>query len=680
MSRSISLTTAFLLVAVFMAHGEEVNDSIKTTSLDEVVVTAENISRQGDHIVIVPTKNQKDHSPTGYALLYNLMIPGLTIGGSGSVSTMGMNTGLYINGQPADVQDIVFLRPNEVEKVELYDFPTGKYSKDMMALNFIVKQYEYGGYVHVLGQQSLGVNTGNYMASASLSRNSTTYSVFGGFNYSDLNNIQDNSLEEYLLVDRKVFRETSSVQKLSNNNEYVQFRIKHQRPNKYFVGKVSLVGNNLPSSHSQGTVLVDGMESGSSSSSTTSKSISPKIDLGGEFSINQAGTLTWGVNGLYSHNNYDRLYSESAEEYLTEGREDASRVDASVIYTHNIGKGKLTAQLSNHYNSYRTDYSGYYDSTEHLWKNEALAFLSYNYPFSDKMSLQTRIGVDWYQYRLRGFPKFNTWNPRLNISLNRNIGRSMLSWSFMLANSNTDIDVINNAEIQINPFLIRKGNPNLRKSYDIDTYLYYSLPVRKVNITATVRYQFTKNPLTYSYEQGDNTVIQTFESMGSNHEATAIVGATWQPNSKLALTGDLRWRYTRIDLLDRPHNANITGNCALQWYVGNFQLSSGINLASTTLNKYSFVKIHSPFNYSFSASYSHKNLIASASISSPFGKRSIKYSLSSPYYSFNNRMLNHQNYRYASFSLSYLFEFGRKTEYSKPEIDTEHSSSMLREC
>jgi len=114
MSRSISLTIIFLSIVVFITHGQEVNDSTKSISLDEVLVTAENVSRQGDHIVILPTKSQKDHSPTGYALLYNLMIPGLTIDGNGSVSTMGMNTGLYINGQPADVQDIVFLRPNEV--------------------------------------------------------------------------------------------------------------------------------------------------------------------------------------------------------------------------------------------------------------------------------------------------------------------------------------------------------------------------------------------------------------------------------------------------------------------------------------------------------------------------------------------------------------------------------------
>lgn len=679
MSRSISLTLIFLFIIEFLIYGQENNDSIKSISLDEVLVTVENVSRQGDHIVILPTANQKDHSPTGYALLYNLMIPGMTIKDNGTVSIMGMTVGLYINGQRADVKDIVYLRPDEVEKIELYDLPTGKYSIDNMALNFIAKQYIYGGYAHLLGQQSIGVDKGEYQASVSLNRNSITYSVFGGYSYSNLKNIQMISQEEYLLSDRIFSRETSSAQKLNNNNEYFQFQIKSQRPTKYFVGKLAFVGNHIPSSQSLGTVLVNDVAAGLYSSSTNSKSASPKIDLNGEFSINPSNTLTWGVHGIYSHNKYNRLYSESLEEYLTDGREDAFRMVASIIYTYNAKKGKMTAQVSNYYDIYKTHYSGYYNSSEKLWKNESLAFLSYYYPLNDNMSFNTRIGVDWYQYRLSGFSKFNTWNPRLNVRINRKLNQGMLAWSFMLANSNYDTNVLNNAEIQINPFLIRKGNPNLKKSYDIDTYLYYSLPVRKFNITAMLRYEFTKNPVTYSFERESDNIIQTFESKGSNMQTTASVGATWQPSSKLALTGDVRLSYTKICLLDKPHNTNVTGNCTFQWYVGNFQLSPGVSLASTILDRYSLTKTRSPLNYNFKVSYSYNNLIASASIYSPFGKRCIKYSINTPYYSYNNKMLNHQNYKYVNLSLSYLFEFGRKTKYIEPDIDVDHSSSMLRE-
>ena len=297
-NRSI-LFLSFVFAYSFTSEVYGQNDTIKNVTLNEVVVTAANVYRNDDHIVFIPTTEQKDHSPTGYALLYNLMIPGLTISENGSVSTMGMYTGVYINGQPADVEDIVYLRPNEVDKVELYDSPTGKYSKDNMALNFIIKHYTYGGYVHLLGEQTAGINSGTYQAAASLNKNSITYSVYGGYNYADLKNIQTSSLEEYFLPERKVSRETSSVQELNNNNKYVQLRIKNQGESRYLVGKVSVVGNDMPSSQSEGNVIIDNVASGSSNSSSNSRSISPKIDLNGEFTLNPSNTLTWGLQWIF---------------------------------------------------------------------------------------------------------------------------------------------------------------------------------------------------------------------------------------------------------------------------------------------------------------------------------------------------------------------------------------------
>lgn len=103
------LAIIIFCLCCFVAKINGQNDSIKSVQLNELVVTGENIYRHEDHLVIIPTNEQKKHSQTGYALLYNLMIPGLTISENGSVSTMGMNTGIYINGQPADVQDVIYL-------------------------------------------------------------------------------------------------------------------------------------------------------------------------------------------------------------------------------------------------------------------------------------------------------------------------------------------------------------------------------------------------------------------------------------------------------------------------------------------------------------------------------------------------------------------------------------------
>lgn len=464
----------------FTTQAQEPNDSIKSISLDEVLVTAENISRQGDHIVILPTATQKDHSPTGYALLYNLMIPGLTISEDGSVSTMGFATSLYINGQPAGVQDVVYLQPKEVSKIEIYDSPQGKYAKDNIALNFIIKQYSYGGYLQLSADQSIGIDNGNYRAATSFSKGSLTYSLFGGYNYTNIKNIRTSSFEEYILSSNSIERHTSSNQDINGRNEYAQFQVQYQRPKQYLIGKFSFVGNNIPNNNSKGQAISNGSEESIYITSISNKTLSPKLDINGEFALSNTQTISLGLHGIYYRNNYNRLYSEQATEYLMNSIEDVWNFNAGLIYTQKMSKGLFTAELFNYYDRFKTNYLGNYTAIERLWKNESLIFASYNCPISNKVSLQTRLGIDWYQYLLTNQSKFSTWNPRANFKLTTQFSKGMLLWSFMLANSNYNMDVINNATVQINPYLLRRGNPNLHKSYDIDTYLYYSLPIRKV--------------------------------------------------------------------------------------------------------------------------------------------------------------------------------------------------------
>ena len=85
-----------------------------------------------------------------------------------------------------------------------------------------------------------------------------------------------------------------------------------------------------------------------------------------------------------------------------------------------------------------------------LWKNESLAFLSYNYAFSPKLSLRSRVGVDWLQYRLHGSEKFSKLSPRVNLNLQYQLKGGMLLWSSSYNNYNYGMDLINQARIGLN--------------------------------------------------------------------------------------------------------------------------------------------------------------------------------------------------------------------------------------
>ena len=65
-----------LLISIDSFAQTEVTDSIgKYLSLDEVVISASNITRVNDHLIIYPNDQQRKHTNNGYGVLKNSLIP-----------------------------------------------------------------------------------------------------------------------------------------------------------------------------------------------------------------------------------------------------------------------------------------------------------------------------------------------------------------------------------------------------------------------------------------------------------------------------------------------------------------------------------------------------------------------------------------------------------------------------
>ena len=67
------------IAAVAKEYAQEQPDSIKTQELKEVVVNASYLTREDDHISAILPSEQRKHAVSGYDLLRNLMIPGISV-------------------------------------------------------------------------------------------------------------------------------------------------------------------------------------------------------------------------------------------------------------------------------------------------------------------------------------------------------------------------------------------------------------------------------------------------------------------------------------------------------------------------------------------------------------------------------------------------------------------------
>ncbi len=676
---------AFLIVLISIinntATANNSNDSINSTiNLSELIVEAKNITRVDDYLLILPTSEQKKHSFNGYDLLSSIMIPGLNVNAqSGNVDMLGIGVGIYINGLPCDKTDIKMLRPKDVEKIEFFDAPKGKYSNNYIAINFVVKQYNYGGYTQIEGTQTIGYTQGNYNIASSINSKNLTYSVFAGVNYANIKGNTQHKSESYQLnpiVNRTIDTEISQ----KNNNEYVQFRTQWKTKKHYLNAKLSLIHNSIPNNASLGTIC-DSLSQLNNSSSSHMNNLSPSLNINGQIQFDDSKLILYQFNGQYSKNKYEREYIENNYTNNTYQTEDAGLFDCGITYQHNFSNGTFSTQLFDFYKIFDANYSGNNFQKHNLWRNSLIGFVGYNHSFTKRFSLQARVGFDWniYQNQHSSVNKF--LNPRFNLTLTQRIKNGMLSGYFMLANSNYGSNIINNSLVEINPYMIMAGNPNLKKSYDTNTYIYYQGQFGKFNVSGITQYAYNYNPVitNYSIDNSINKIIKSYSNNGNNQYASIICGLTYNISKKISLTGDIRYAHTQINIENnRWFNNELTGNISGKCYLGNFSIAPAINFSTKKLNRQNAIVTTAPISYSIKATYINRNFYASVYINNPFHKRITKSYLKTDCYYFDSEYSNQTSCQYCNISLAYSFDFGYKTEKIKKDINTDINSSLLQ--
>lgn len=220
----------------------------KNMLLDEVVVKGSSFIRKDDHVLVIPDKQQVKHASTGYDLLYNLMIPSIEVNKrTGTVSTFGGEVSLYINGEKADYRDVQSLRPRDIENVEYYDVPTGKYANDVAAINYVTKQYERGGYIALDGKQTIGYLEGDYNVGSKIEHGTTSYSFWSGYTMIKNNGSYIEKSEKIVFPDYNINRNTKTLDaNVTDKQEYIQFKVNDRKSKRNLSAQISLVCSNSP--------------------------------------------------------------------------------------------------------------------------------------------------------------------------------------------------------------------------------------------------------------------------------------------------------------------------------------------------------------------------------------------------------------------------------------------------
>ena len=657
---------------------------IQGKELGEVVVKSSYLTREGDHILAIPTKEQRKHAVTGYDLLSNLMIPGVSVERStGSVTTPNGAATLYIDGREVDFREVQSLRPKDVSRVEYFDVPTGKYAKDAYAINIIMKPLNNGGYTQLDASQNVGYLYGDYNLISKFVTGTKSFNLWAGYSLENPKSSMDEN-ETFIFPDYQLNR----LQHYNNadnrqTEEYVQASISNRGRKYIWMLRGGMAWNASKNGVNNGMTEYWKTAAATKNGSildinTRNKSYRPSVYFYGLHTFSNTKSLDYVFDGYYSRNDYDRLYNDDNVSFRSLVKEDYYYIKANANYSMAFShRNRLTFSLYEFMRISDSEYIGTSAYNQNLHSSETILFADYSQRLGS-FFFDINPGLSFLTYRLEGMKSINHLTPRLQARATYRIDKvQQLQFMFALGNTYPRINTINNVEQQIDPIIILKGNSNMDNSILLNPRLSHTLNLNKFALQTGVSYFYQNHSIISDYYIRDGHLISTFRDDCIYHRPSADMSITYKPSGTLNMKLSGQWveHLVRGGAEHRNLSA-FSGTAMINYYVRDFSFGASIasptrDLIDSQINRKTF------WRYQLSAMWNHENWAIEANANNLFMmKNNIVDELFASYYSFKQIDQSRSYNQYANLKIVYSFDYGKKTSKS-PDYKHQNSESAI---
>lgn len=657
---------------------------IQGKELGEVVVKSSYLTRKGDHILAIPTKEQRKHAVTGYDLLSNLMIPGVSVERStGSVTTPNGAATLYIDGREVDFREVQSLRPKDVSRVEYFDVPTGKYAKDAYAINIIMKPLNNGGYTQLDASQNVGYLYGDYNLISKFVTGTKSFNLWAGYSLenpkSSMNEDESFIFPDYQLNRLQHYNNADNRQ----TEEYVQASISNRGRKYIWMLRGGMAWNTSKNGVNNGMTeywkTTAAIKNGSILDiNTRNKSYRPSVYFYGLHTFSNTKSLDYVFDGYYSRNDYDRLYNDDNVSFRSLVKEDYYYIKANANYSMAFcHRNRLTFSLYEFMRISDSEYIGTSAYNQNLHSSETILFADYSQRLGS-FFFDINPGLSFLTYRLEGMKSINHLTPRLQARATYRIDKvQQLQFMFALGNTYPRINTINNVEQQIDPFIILKGNPNMDNSILLNPRLSHTLNLNKFALQTGVSYFYQNHSIISDYYIRDGHLISTFRDDCIYHRPSVDISMTYKPSGTLNMKLSGQWvKHLVRGGAEHRNLSAFSGTAMINYYVRDFSFGASIasparDLIDSQISRKTF------WRYQLSAMWNHGNLAIEANANNLFMmKNNIVDELSASYYSFKQIDQSRSYNQYANLKIVYSFDYGKKTSKS-PDYKHQNSESAI---
>ena len=672
------------LNALYAQEPDTTKTCIQGNELDEVVVKSSYLTREDDHFLAIPTKEQRKHAVTGYDLLSNLMIPGVSVERStGSVTTPNGAATLYIDGREVDSREVQSLRPKDISRVEYFDVPTGKYAKDAYAINIIMKPLNNGGYTQLDASQNIGYLYGDYNLISKFVTGTKSLNLWAGYSLenpkSSMDEMESFVFPNYQLNRQQYYNNASN----KRTEEYIQASISNRGKNYIWMLRGGMAWNDIKNNVNNGmidywktnTSVKDGSLLGINS---RNKSYRPSVYFYGLHTFSNTKSLDYTFDGYYSRNDYNRFYNEDDMSFHSLVKENYYYAKANANYSMTFShKNRLAFSLFEFMRISDSEYSGTSAYNQNLSSSETILFADYSQRIG-RFFLDINPGLSFLTYRLRGMRSINHLTPRLQARATYKIDKvQQLQFIFALGNTYPRINTINNVEQQIDPIVILKGNANMDNSILLYPRLSHTLNFNKFALQTGVSYFYQNHSIISDYYIRDGYLISTFRDDCIYHCPSVDISMTYKPSGSLNMKFSGQWIEHLVRGGEEHRNLSaILGTAMINYYVQDFSFGASLMTPSRDLID-SQIRRKTFWRYQLSAMWNHKNWAIEANANNLFMMNNrIADELSSPYYSFKQTNQSRSCNQYATLKVVYSFDYGKKTSKT-PDYKHQQSESAI---
>lgn len=658
----------------------------RSVDLDEVVIEGDNIVATQDKTVYIPNKNQVNAANSGISLLANLMIPQLDVNRiTGDVSGLnGADVTFYIDGRKTSKSEIDQLRPKDVLRVEFYPMPTGIFTGSGIALNYVKRNYDYGGYVDVRTNTRVIYNSGDYSAQASFDRKKMNYTVLAGTSFVNEDDSYSQTAESFNLD--TPFKRSSTTDNIitKSNSHYGVFRTMFNDKKVMALGSAGLVWNKAPdnSSSFMRTYTPDIAASTNAFSNTTQKSVSPYANAYVRLTLPKMQYLIGTGSFSYSDNKYNHHYTSGESAMASDVSEQARKFSASLQYHKWFAKTNSALTLSaTHTRSLNTsDYCGTYASHQRLLNDNTIVYSRFDL-YGKRLKLQMGLSMDINGYKVnkQDYTSKVYLRPSFTGSYTIN-SKSYIYGNFSYYNSMPTMNLMNGATQYVDEYMVLKGNPYLEKMRYLISGLSYALNLKKWSMAVAVDYFSTQNMAKdYFYPENDMMIHQTVTDGNFHSVRYSCSNSLYLLNKTLQIKGTVGVQQAFITgELYRFHKTNAYWNASVMYANGLFSATAYFNSIMNNINSTPEI-MRNDADYGLSLTYKLKELFLEAGCRNIFedGVYS-QTALNTPYYDYKTKMFSAANDRQLYIKASYSFDFGRKVKRNSINVDNTDNSSILK--